>query len=439
VIRRWPIGLIGLLVAASASAAGAQSPLEPFGFKGVITYKNFSFFEDTPNDGRNIRNEGALQLEWARRLAPWVSARIVGEARIDDDDYAEGVTFRIPETNRHRSYLGVREATVRFEHGPMVLTLGKQLFAWGTADGFNPTDNLNPYDYLDVADAEKMAIWSAAAQLTLGPTNTTLIVAPVFTPSRTPFLTSRWVPPAPSDILLADRQLPANTVSNVTYAARVRATVSGWDLSASYFEGFENTPVVETALVSPAPGVTMPLLTPVFTRMRVVGLDASTTYRKFEFHGEAAAKFVARDGPRDRFQAIVGLNYTFDELDLRWLERVNVILEYAREVTLATHAGFNGGAGERVNDAVRLPNNAYSNAILARALFRFTEDTQLVVGGTVDLSASANFFVRVALSHRVTDRLHLDAGLDIFGGPATTFWGRWDANDRAFVFVRYFF
>ena len=80
--------------------------------------------------------------------------------------YTRGLHLQIPETSRHRSYLGLKEATISGRQGPVEVTLGKQVYAWGTADAFNPTDNINPYDYLDVLDNEKLGVWSASARLT---------------------------------------------------------------------------------------------------------------------------------------------------------------------------------------------------------------------------------------------------------------------------------
>jgi hypothetical protein len=79
-----------------------------------------------------------------RRLS---ATRLVVEFRDDDFGYARGLHLQSPETSRHRSYLGVKEATVSGPQGPVEVTVGKQIYAWGTADAFNPTDNVNPYDY----------------------------------------------------------------------------------------------------------------------------------------------------------------------------------------------------------------------------------------------------------------------------------------------------
>lgn len=429
--------LLGVLTA-GAVAAQAQPDAESSRLTGVLFVKNSSFFEEAPNDRHHFWNEGILQVEWAQRIAHGVSTRLVGEARADDHAYANEFTFQIPETSERRSYVGVKEAILRLDRAPVTATLGKQFFAWGAADGYNPTDNINPYDYMDPVNAERMGVWSAAAQLTLGPTNTVVAVIPVFTPSRTPLITSRWVPPLPTTAIVDGRELPARDFDNLEYAARVGATVRGWDFSVSYFDGFEHTPVVRQSAVTVVPGVSVPRFTPVFTRMRVVGVDTSTTIKKFEVHGEAAAKFATRDGPRDRLQLVGGFNYAFDDLDLRWLERINVVLEYAREITLATHRRFGTPSGV-VENAVLLPNNAYTDAVLGRLAFRFTDDTQLAINGTVDVSRSPNFFMRIGLTHRLARTVQIDTGFDVIDGPRDTFWGRWGGNDRFFFFLKYFF
>ena len=49
------------------------------------------------------------------------------EARGDDGDFTDGVYFQIPETERRRSILNVREAVLRLRRDPVEVTLGKQV------------------------------------------------------------------------------------------------------------------------------------------------------------------------------------------------------------------------------------------------------------------------------------------------------------------------
>ena len=440
-------GVISALVLLAAVPVRAQSadPLEHeplslsrLGIKGTAIIKSIAYFAETPNDSRHFYDEGILQLEWARRLAPWADAKAVIEGRADDNNFADGFHFEIPDINTHRSYFELKEAVLGVQKEPLRLTIGKQFFAWGTADGYNPTDNLNPYDYMDPIDREKLGIYSVAAQLTAGRANLMLVVVPVFTPSRVPLTTSRWFPPLPQDItvITAPRELPSTTAKNMQYAARLRGTVGGWDLSLSYYEGFEATPVIRQTTVVVAPGIEVPELTPVFMRMRVAGFDFSTTFGKLEVHGEAAAKFVVNNGRDDRLQAIMGVNYTWDDLGLRWLERIHAIVEYARQEIFASVPHSNVLPQ---TEALALPNNAFSDAMIGRLLFHFTEATQVEVAGTVNFVNSANYYQKVALTHKVTDAFHVTVGFDILGGARDTFWGRWRDNDRVYCFLKYFF
>lgn len=436
--------LLALLLLASGRAAraadGEPLTLAALGLKGQATYKNFSHFDETPHDNRPLRNEGILQVEWARRFA-WGGVKLVVDARDDDDRYARGGHFQIPETTERRSHLNVKEVTLALRRGPVDVTVGKQVFAWGTADAFNPTDNLNPYDYLDVLDNEKLGVWSAASRVTVGPANLVFVAVPVFTPSRLPLAKSRWTPEPPAGFaaIVDDRELPGRDAEDVQYGARLKAAVAGWDVSVSYYDGLESTPSFRHSVVTLAPGVVVPRLTPVFSRIKVPGLDVSTTVGKFELHAEAAFRLVEARGRDHRFQGIAGFNHTW-EVGLRWLDQVVVVLEYARETVLATrrHSGIveAGGAGQ-VGDL--LANNAFRDAVVGRLQLKLTEDTALKIGGHADLGAEPSHYLQVKGSHRLSDTWHVEAGLDFLTGSKETFWGRWRDNDRFFLVVKYLF
>jgi hypothetical protein len=427
---------------AAPPSEGETRTLASLGIKGEILFKSYTYFEDAPADDRLYREEGILRLEWSRQFAPWIGAKLIGELRGDTDGDANGVYFDVPDTNRHRSILGLREATVSLRHAPVDVTIGKQIFAWGTADAHNPTDNINPYDYLDVLDVDKMAVYSVAARLQAGPTSLVAAVVPVFTPSRLPDATSRWAPPPPPGVLaiVNDREVPGVEVANVQLAARVRTTLGGWDLSASYYQGFEDVPEFRAATVTTPSGLAVTSLTPVFPRIHAVGMDFSTTVRGIEVHGEGAFKFVEKNGREDRFQVIGGFSYTWDGIDAPWLDAVTLTLEYAREVALRTRDASilpSGGGESELGDLLAF--NAFQNTLVGRLLLKVSEDTQVKLTGNLNFDGPTSYYAQVAVAHRFTDALQAEAGLDFIGGDARSFWGRWAPNDRVFVVLRYLF
>ena len=423
---------VGLPSAATAETSAAESEsggLAALGLRGVLVGKNFSHFRESNGDDQNFRNEVLLQIEWSRRLVAWADARLVVDVSGDDGGLAQGLTFRIPETEAHRSIIAVKEATLTGRAGPVEVSLGKQIYAWGTADAWNPTDNLNPYDYLDPIDNGKIGVWSMSARATVGPGSVTFVVVPVFTPSRLPLPDSRWVPPPPAGVVVESRELPGRGAADIEYAARAKVTLRGWDVSLSYFDGFDHVPVVRRSEIASMPGAVR--LTPIFSRVRAAGADVSTTFGKLVVYGEVAAKFVSRNAPYDRLHSIVGGNYSWDSLGLRWLDQVTLIAEYARETVLGSDSTSD------VVDPASL--NPFRDAFVSRLQFKFTEDTQLKFTAVLNLVRQPSHLLQVKASHKVTDTIQVEAGIDFFAGSRDTFYGRWKDNDRFFFSAKYYF
>src|SRR6185436_6965887 len=335
-----------------------------------------------------------------------------------------------------RSILDLKEAVARFSRGAYEVSVGKQIFAWGTAEGFNPTDNLNAYDYLDPLDREKLGAWSVAARATFGPANLLFVIVPVFTPSRLPLSDSRWTPTPPGVFagVPEPRELPSNDIGSMQYGARLRATLGGWDLGLSYYDGFDSTPVYRSGTVDLG-GASVSSLTPVFTRVHVPGFDFSTTLNKLEIHGEGVFRLVSSNGRDHRFQWIGGAAYTWD-VGHRWLDQVSLLVEYGREATLGRVDSSILPFGESGEVGDLLAPNAYRNAPFGRILFKVDEDTQVRLLALADLENKASGYAQIRITHRLTDRAQVQASYDILWGAPNTFWGRWAHNDRFFLNVK---
>ncbi|MBI4592869.1 MAG: hypothetical protein HY728_01515 [Candidatus Rokubacteria bacterium] len=423
-------------LAAEESKAGLS--LQDLGLSGKVIYKNFSHFYDVQRDG-NFRDELILQPEWRHKLGSRGSVLLIADIRDDDWTIVHGLHERFPDTREHRSAISVKELVLAADLAPVRLTAGKQIFNWGTGDGYNPTDNINPYDYLDPIDREKIAVWSAAATATFAEAQVQFVIVPLFTPARDPQASGRWVEEReggddtfggnlPTGSLLRKRQVPGTDFDAIQYAARVKTTQRGWDVSLSYYDGFEPTPVLRHAGRSQFDIV----FEPVYTRVKVPGADFSTTWRKFEFHGEAVARFEERRGKSDRFHGLGGFNYTWDELGVKWLDHLQLILEYSRETNLTSRSRsqFRESSGF---------TTAFRDALLGRFQIKFNEETQFAVSGNMDFVRDPNYYVQFKLTHKFTDAVKLEAGLDFFDGLRGTFWGVWRNNDRFFASLRYLF
>jgi hypothetical protein len=160
------------------------------------------------------------------------------------------------------------------------LRVGRQIIQWGAADRFNPTNNLNPYDFEDpilfgTQIANQMVSLSYTAPWSVYRDGLTIfdeftlqaVVVPIWRPSMLPdssllpfldpelfatFVHSQTM----KDLagiqgafveaggifnynLLVDNPTP--DLENMQYGGRMSFTLLGFDLSASYYQGFEDT------------------------------------------------------------------------------------------------------------------------------------------------------------------------------------------------------
>ena len=140
------------------------------------------------------------------------------------------------------------------------LRIGRQRIAWGTADKFNPTDNLNPDDLEDIFNFGRH-LGSNAIMATYYLTDITFygIYIPVFTPATMPFGDwARAFEPSlnlPSGVPIASFQdhisLPPNKLSATSsFAFKVAGNLFNYDWSLSYFNGRDDLPLISEILLN---------------------------------------------------------------------------------------------------------------------------------------------------------------------------------------------
>lgn len=286
-------------------------------------------------DYRGLRNGDGYKFEMNRndilfrlKVTPYEKVQGVVEARFRFYGFNE--SSKLPELVRrtrldpydfqlNEAYLALRGAP--FE--AMDLRIGRLIESWGTADMFNPTDNLNARDFSDPLDYTAK-VPNQMVELNLYPTDwltLTLVFVPVFKPSLLPpsaslgfavettddgcFLRAPTPPLEKEQIrrlqalfAMADpcrlrfnnpevkTLSPQTNLSNSQAAVRAKVQAGlgeeggALDLSLSYFYGRFSFPVAYTAVadlsVSPEdPSVTSVnyIAELIYPRMHVIGAD----------------------------------------------------------------------------------------------------------------------------------------------------------------------
>jgi hypothetical protein len=436
-----PTAFLGVLVAATTCAAGEAGEalgLDELGIQATIELRNFSHFKAEAGDDA-VRNEARLDLEWERKLTDNLKASAHLRGWADDDGLVDGFVIEVPDNRRHRTAIDIAEAELAARIGKLRLYAGRRIYSWGTADAYNPTDRLNSRDLMDPVagyqDTEKLGAWSAAATMDLGGVLLDLVWVPFFSPTRLPPISSRWVGldretfseefPNRADkydefVRVLHAPAPSSTFENSQVGLRAKTSLGGWDLVATYYDGFLDLPEVD-----------IPTFEFFFPRIHVPGFAVSTTLGAFELHGETAFVFGEEGSSGDRAETIVGFNYYLDPRPWLHLEQGILVLEYGRQDTLSDGEGATLGLGTLTEIFRR------NDAIASRLELLFGESTTVELDFAMASVTDPGYFFGPRVTRKIRDDLELETGFDLFFGGRQQPFGFWRDNNRLHLTLRW--
>ncbi len=322
--------------------------------------------------------------------------------------------------------LGRAYATVYL--GPVDLTVGNQVVAWGSVDAINPVDVVNPRDMTDpVADPADQRLPTPMVRAVIhGQDGVTVdvVLVPVFVPSTLPG--ARWQPAAalpqlPPGVVVVGvlepvHDLPAFEVGNVQFGARATLDLdigSGADVSIVAYRGFRHLPTASADLVPTAtPGQFQLQPRLAYDQVTVLGTDFSVALGAYVLRGEAAYTFSADpDGTdptkgNDAFAAVLGAETNLAGGPF-------VTLQVAFERTAA--------------DAGGEPDDALTTVLAAQ--FEQGQRLGLDVAWLHDW-LSGGGAVRPQLTYTFADGLTGTAAATVLYGPAGSMYGAWKDNSE---------
>jgi hypothetical protein len=422
-VRRQFLGLLPLLLCAPG-VAWAQK-VELGGFAEV---DHFSYLE-TESAGQIGRGDrGLLQLRGTARLHDRVELFAAGELRGSWAARGEG-----------RGYLNEGYADLLF---PGVdLRVGKQTIVWGRTDVVNPTDQLAPREFSDPleTDDERLGVLAARLRASIGRARVEGVIAPSVVLSRLPGSGSRWAPtlpptvPDPADpartlkVRYSEVQAgaPAAQMKNAQYAARLSTTLRGWDLSVSYFDGWDDLPATRQRIVPVDEGEVRVELRQEYSRRRAVGGDLATTLGPYSLRAEGAHLMPDSLGGPDYFQYVVGLERFFG--DPLGAGSTLLLVQWIQEIT--------------PRDSRSGPfdlNHVFRRSLMARAQHNLTPALRLAADGVYDFRTEG-YYLQPGASFRLWDRLLVEGSIDLLGGGNEAFFGAFAGNNRLRTTLRYSF
>lgn len=463
-------------------------------FRGI-----YALDRDTPEEDPS----GELGLELKASTATWNSLKVFLQVVQDGkvvDPRNNGVFNEFDRVYQDRSPLvDIDEAYVDFYTGDVDFRIGVQKFAWGRLDEINPTDNLNTEDFSEGGTNDevdrKIGVPALKVNLYSDLANVEIGWVPFYVPYRLPTEEERWfprvlVPPPfidaghstgiiPVETVYREIDLPRGTVENSEAGVRVSRHVEGWDLSVSYFTGYDTLPLMEAPvdldvrLVNPLAldyDITARVnMVPALNRMHVFGCDFTTTVADFTLRGEYAYfhnkhynrrldsvldEFVTRDridGILSDFLAQYLVSGGLDTLQTFRLEpqatlrmdsmKYGLGLDYIYGDTSVSVQCIQEYIPDYDTDRPVYFNKEGVDTLLT---FQFK---QFFLQNTLEANLSAAYdvefrdhIVKPSIRYSFTDRLQGTAGLVVIGGKEDdSLLGQFRDNDQVFARLRYSF
>jgi hypothetical protein len=319
----------------------------------------------------------------------------------------------------------LREAFVTFASGPIEVRAGRQIFAWGRADGINPTDNLTGQDLTLLApDDSDRRLGAAALRFSYAyrDLTATAIWLPEFRPHRLP------LPPLPGEL-----DAPESEWRPEQFAIRIEQTGRAIDWSVSAFSGRD---------LNPDLGLSGHGLTLTHHGVRVVGADAAGNVGRFGVRAEAAYQWT---DDRDGIDPFVKNPFLFVVVgaDRTVHEHMNVNVQYLYRYV--THVESTRGIPPRVESLAAQQQAMLSSQMTsaqhgasARVSYKWLHDTleaEIAGAGYVEPRGGV---IRPKVTYAMSDRMKLLVGGEIYRGSKSVFDILRD-NSGAFAEVRWSF
>ena len=387
--------------------------------------------------------------------------------------------------------LELGEAYLEVDTTAFEIRAGLQKFAWGKLDEFQPNDLLNPQKYYDPlleeendrkigvpALAPTVYLPSPRLPFQVSDLRLTFVWLPIYVPYLFPDIDERWYPPVArpppeSEVMgltvqnqssFENAPVPARSLNNGTYGARLSGFAAGADFALYYFDGFDPKPSLDASaqgFVSFDPLSSQQFdarseieVFPVFDRIRAAGGDLA--YRLFGATLRIEGAYVFNRGYLRSISDIVA-SEQIGPVDPALLlsgqeQQVPVTLGEVnvRRDAVEWGAGGDGFVGDtfvllQVNQTAVLHNSV--NLLISDTETRFSTTLRR---SFVDDRLRAELLgaygmqgvyglAHPRLTYSVNDHVDVRIGYMLIEGHAESVVGQYRSNDEGYVRVRFLF
>jgi hypothetical protein len=388
-----------------------------FNQRGFIETDLSLYPETAPNDSGQVVDDDLFRYEASYQALPWLRLAGAFDARFDTHQEVERTAhLDWQDRSLQRPAFSLREFNATITKGKLTADFGKQFIRWGKADILNPTDRFAPKDFLTVTDPDFLAVLAARVTYDTGTDSFDFVWQPRFTPSRTPLINERWtvLPEAVDGVALVD--LGSEFPGRSAFGARWNHIGSGYEFSASFYDGFNSLPDFET---EPSAAENAIDFVRTYPALRLYCADAAVPLRWFTIKTEAAY-YTSPDRQQDEY--------------------VIYVLQFERQIKeLSIVAGYAGDAITARTPTLQFsPELGFARAILAHAQYTLDSNRSVAVDTAVRQNGRGSW-LRAEYSQALGQHWRATAGYSWIRGDQNDFLGQFHRNSFALLALRYSF
>lgn len=407
----------------------APAPAADQGWHGIAQGELARTYADPPHNSKaHLRVDLARQGQFSTNVKWKIGGRF-------DYDAVYARSNRYPEDVRRdqRNGFQLRENYLDIASGDWELRLGRQHIVWGEMVGLFFADVVSAKDMREflLPDFEVLRIpqWALRAEYFKNDWHAEAIYIPTpsFDEMGKPGADFYPLPlPGPAGTVILGEERPKREAGKANYGLRLSTLQSGWDVSAFYYHSLDaSASFHRDPVIGPAPVfVYRPRHDPIDQAGGTLAKDLAWTVLKAEAvytrgRGYNVTTLTQPAGlvRSNTLDTALGLDFTpadDSRLNLQWFQRIYgnyaaAILQDKRE------------SGASVFLSSKLAPRLEGQVLLIRSLNR------------------NDSLFRPRLAWNLQRNWHLIAGADIFHGPPTGLFGRYDKQDRLYSELRYAF
>ncbi|MFC2117771.1 hypothetical protein ACFLSY_03935 [Bacteroidota bacterium] len=340
------------------------------------------------------------------------------------------------EYNNDISDFIMREAYVKIMLGKFEYLIGKKIMSWGRADGFNPTDNLTPKNFIVRSpDDDDRRLGNFIFQTKYGISDYKLEFnwVPVYRASVMPY----DLVELPENVSLEEATYPNSNLKNSAWAARINIEKSKFDGSVSYFEGYDPNPGINLLDIQYSPESMLIKVNPEAYRMRIFGADFSTAINALGIRGEFAWRNPLGNYennlyiPNPDLQYVIGIDRGFGKF--------SILLQYIGRHVL----NFNNDVDPQliiqneisaINKKFNYQLHKFSHSVSLRPSLNLLHETLNIDAFVLYNYSTKELLIRPKLTYEVGDAVKLSFGIEHYYGGNNTLFKMLGDNLNGFFF-----